>query len=226
MTLEIKATIPQSAVEIGEAAVYLARAMEAIGFARVSVPDAGLLLRDAKARAAGQDLDGSPRRETYAADAPADVVPAAVEEPKRQRGQPSPGRARRTKAEIAEDEAAAAAEGSPAQISTGDERVGPDDDAETRAQDEADEQAETATEKAAPDRPKTHDDVRAELGEYVKAFGMPAAQEDGPKLLELAFPGKTIGKISDIPDTQKDLQCAIDGFREMRTKNPFKREAV
>ena len=93
--------------------------------------------------------------------------------PARERGKPAPGRARRTKAEIAEDEAADAADaarGETPQISTGEERVGPQDDPETAAQDAADEAAETAgTVLPAIER------LRAVVGQYQKKHGVPAA---------------------------------------------------
>lgn len=125
--------------------------------------------------------------------------------------------AQKKAAKKAEEEAAAAAR----QISSGaEERVDP----AVEAQDTADESAETAAAKA--DQPKlTHDDVRGALGAYVKAFGMPAAQEDGPKVLALIF-GEGKAKVSDIPDTQEALGKAVTGIKEMLEKNPYKREAV
>jgi hypothetical protein len=103
-------------------------------------------------------------------------------------------------------------------ISTGEERADP----AVEAQDKADEKAETDAQKAEVKK-LTHDDVRTELGAYVKKFGMPAAQEDGPKVLALCF-GEGKSKVSDIPDTQEALQKAVDGIKEMLEKNPFKRE--
>jgi hypothetical protein len=77
-----------------------------------------------------------------------DEAPAA----RRERGKPSPGKARRTKEEIAEDEAADKAdaenivdesgESSGMSISSGEERISPEDEADA-AQDAADEAAET-----------------------------------------------------------------------------------
>ncbi|MGE0211800.1 MAG: hypothetical protein AB7S41_08915 [Parvibaculaceae bacterium] len=97
---------------------------------------------------------------------------------------------------------------------------GPTDSAETAAADAADEAAEQA---AATKKELTHDDVRAALGEYVRRFGMAAAQEDGPKVITLMFgEGKT--KVSDIPTDQASLQKAIDGIGEMLAKNPYKRQ--
>lgn len=109
-----------------------------------------------------------------------------------------------------------------AAISTGDERVGPEDAPEVQAQDAADEAAESAA--ATAEDPKlTHDDIRRELGAYMKKYGMAAAQEDGPKLFALVFPGAVPAKISDILDTQEALGKALAGIQEMSTKNPYQR---
>ncbi len=157
-----------------------------------------------------------------------DVVPTRIP------GQPSPGAKRRTKAEIAEDEAAALAAASewvaaePASISTGDERVGPEDDAATVEQDEADEAAETeaAVDERPADKKLTHDDVRNALGGYVKLYGMAAAQEDGPKVIALALKNPEIVKVSAIPETQEALGAVVAGVEEMSRVNPFKRAKV
>lgn len=105
-------------------------------------------------------------------------------------------------------------------IQTGDERVGPEDSAEDQAQDEEDETAD----KESTDK-FTHEDVRDALGVYVKTYGMPAAQEDGAKVLVMLF-GEGKLKVSDIPDEQDALKKAVDGIKEMTQKNPFKREPV
>lgn len=116
----------------------------------------------------------------------------------RVRGQPAPGKARRTKAEIAEDEAAEASTGN---ISTNPEnRVGPEDDAETAAQDAADE-AEEVEENRDVDEPLTVDDLRQAVGRYNAAFGMEAT---------IANINGIIGcKQSDVPNTQEALTTAI-----------------
>lgn len=129
--------------------------------------------------------------------------------PKRERGKPSPGRARRTKEEIAEDEADAAAPltvasftalpddatseevaaafaGLKASISTGEARVDPanpepEDSAEDQAQDAIDE-AEEVEAARDPVKPLTNDDLKAEMTAYVQRFGIPAVQEDGTKI--------------------------------------------
>jgi hypothetical protein len=153
----------------------------------------------------------------------------AEAKPQRERGQPAAGRKRRTKEEIAEDEAAAAAEPEEkAAISTGEERVGPEDDAETVAQDEADEKAESdaATAAREPDKKLTLDDVRNALGVYVKKYGMAAVQTDGPKVISLVLKDDKKVKVSDIPDDQKVIQAVLDGVAEMTAKNPFSRDLV
>lgn len=134
---------------------------------------------------------------------------AVVETTKRERGKPAPGRARRTKEEIAEDEAADKADAATAgaapltavmgkefadkateaarehlggQISSNPEnRVGPEDEPETQEQDKADEQAEVEASRDA-ETPLTGEDVRSAMSLYVKKFGLPATQEDGASI--------------------------------------------
>lgn len=88
----------------------------------------------------------------------------------RQPGHPSPGKKRRTGAEVAEDEAyfkanpQSAASEAPAAISTGEERR----DSAAEAQDEADEAAETAARKT--DK-LTLEDVRAAVAKWAEKVG-------------------------------------------------------
>ncbi|MFY7925550.1 MAG: hypothetical protein ACOVN5_07045 [Aquidulcibacter sp.] len=83
-----------------------------------------------------------------------------------------------------------------AAISSGEERVNPEEE----AQDQADEAAEADQ---GPGRTFTADDVRDAMGLYVNKFGMDAAQEDGPGLLVdvLGAPpaGNLFWKLSIIP---------------------------
>jgi len=163
----------------------------------------------------------------------ADAIEAAEDEPKteapkRERGKASPGRSRRTKEEIAEDEAADAADAAKAAPATApnisaapENRIDPASAAD-EAQDAADEAAEAEATKPAV---LTHDDVRAALKRYVDGYGMAAALEDGPKVLGMLF-GAGVSKVSEVPDTQDALGKAVAGIQEMLTKNPFKREAV
>jgi len=153
---------------------------------------------------------------------------AAASAVERVRGQPSPGKARRTKAEIAEDDAAAAT-GPLAIVSqtdvTAEESNLVEDSPEVQAADAADEAAETAAAKV--DGKLTLDDVRNALGLYVGAFGMAAAQADGPvliaKVLGVEHNPAAPKKISDLGDDQVLLRRAVDGVSEMITKNPFSR---
>jgi hypothetical protein len=126
------------------------------------------------------------------------------------------------------------AEETMAGISTGEDRVDPDnpDDGIVReiadseadaAQDALDEAHETAAAREAGGGAKTLDDVRAALGKYVKAFGMAAAQEDGPRVLSMVC-GDDVVKISAVPDDK--IAAVIAGIEEMTTKNPFKRAAA
>lgn len=231
MTMKIEVTIPEDEVKSGVAAQYLKRAMEAIGFSRAyeaAMNDAVLhgtgavLVTGESAQAVNlrmSDEDAAQQK----AEAIAATEAMQAEAPKRERGKPAAGRARRTKEEIAEDEAAdkvdaaAPAEPKPA-ISTGEERIDPTPEADA-AQDAADEAAEAEATKA-PEL--THDDVRAALKRYLDAYGTPAAMEDGPKVLKMLF-GDAAAKVSDVPSDQASLAKAIAGIDEMLTKNPFSR---
>ena len=99
-------------------------------------------------------------------------------------------------------------------------RANPEDE----AQDAADEAAEREASRT-PEKAYTADDVRSALGEYVAKYGMAAAQEDGPKLLALAF-GESVKTISAIPATPENYAKAVAGAREMTAKNPYNRKAV
>lgn len=222
MTMKIEVTIPEDDVRAGKAAAYVAQAMSAIGYIRPLNIDWPEALNAATQISPDAEVlpDEGPN---YAAMKEANDK---AEAPKRERGKPAPGRARRTKEEIAEDEAAdkadaatPAAETKPL-ISTGEERIDPTSP-EDAAQDAADEAAEAAATKA-PEL--THDDVRAVLKRYLDAYGTPAAMEDGPKVFKMLF-GDKAAKVSDIPTDQASLSKAIAGIEEMLTKNPFKREA-
>lgn len=185
----------------------------------------------------------------------AEALVADATKPARERGKPSHGAARRTKAEIAEDEAAdkadaalrAAGEETGAIVAdknlddekgsisdSPEDRVDPDNP-EDAAQDAADEAAETAAQKAETGGKLTLDDVRTKIGGYVKLFGMDAAQKDGPTVIAMVIGESTEKgddgkprprKVSDIPDDQAIIQKVIAGVEEMTTKNPFKRDKV
>jgi hypothetical protein len=176
--------------------------MDAIGFARQiatlnggvltrvspSAPDRDYAAEDAETDRAMlvHSRESLKHPEDYA---PANIIAeqqADVEQAKaatqRERGKPGEGRARRTKAEIAEDEAADAADLVKASdatdddddkaalgISTGGERVNPDED-----QDAADETAEKAA-NTKPGAALTTEDLRAAVATYQKKHGMAAA---------------------------------------------------
>jgi hypothetical protein len=236
--------------EHGPVAAQLDEAMKALGYSRVVgsqmtyTPESALPLAAQEAKTyteTGASLNPIkvPEEPITQAEAEAIVQTAKV----RERGKPSPGHARRTKAEIAEDDAAdkadadrvtqAAAdraEETVAGISTGEERTDPDnpddvaqDSTEDAAQDALDEALETAAAREAGGGAKTLDDVRAALGKYVKAFGMAAAQEDGPRVLSMVC-GDGVTKISAVPDDK--IAAVIAGIEEMLVKNPFKRAAA
>lgn len=207
MTIKIEIEVPTELVLKGTGSEYLERAASALGFARgvSSVSQAALT-------SALGDPDETAQRiaakvETLE-DATADDQKA--EAPKRERGKPSQGRARRTKEEIAEDEAADAADAAKQQaaveadlqddakpaISTGEERISPEDE-----QDAADEAAETDKTGLAP-----IDVLRRLVGAYQKKHGMPAA-------VKLCQEGGLIGKpIHDLDDA--GIEAAIAAMQD------------
>lgn len=109
-----------------------------------------------------------------------------------------------------------------AAISTGEERIGPEDSPEVVAQDEADEKAESDAARD-PEKPLTLDDVRSALGEYVRLYGMENAQVDGPKVISMVC-GEGKVKVSDVADDK--IAAVVSGVVEMTSKNPFSREKV
>lgn len=160
----------------------------------------------------------------------------------RKRGEPSPGRSRRTKAEIAEDEAAEAAERTeaPPAISTDPEnRVDPaaEDSAEVAAQDAADEAAEVE-EHRNNDEPLTLEDVRSAMTEYINLYGVAATTEDRPKIFAKALgpvPAGTknskgevveVWGLTAIPTDQDALAKCVRYWKAAAEENPFKREKV
>lgn len=104
----------------------------------------------------------------------------------------------------------------PAISTTPEDRRPAEDDAETQAQDEADEAAEVEASRN-PERPLTAEDAMQAVGLYVQKFGIPAAQEDGPSIFVAAL-GKPPGtepfwKKSLLANaTQDQLRKAIDAW--------------
>ena len=153
--------------------------------------------------------------------------------PARKRGEPSPGKKRRTAAEVAEDEAAEAAENAARQnISTGEARVDPENPEEAAdseadaAQDAADEAAEVEAHRD-PEKPLTIDDVKDAVMAYAEKYGMPAAQTDGPRIFVEALgappKGEEFWKFSILPiDDQEKIQKVISIWQRAATENPFK----
>ena len=214
MTIKIEIEVPTDLVLKGVGSEYLDRAAGALGFAR-AVSSVSQTADEPPLTAVQQSIkDG-----TFSVRSATDEERAAVgigrtepteeepkaEAPKRERGKPSPGRARRTKEEIAEDEAADAADAAKQQaaeeadlkddvklaVSTGEERISPEDE-----QDAADEAAETEKTGLAP-----IDVLRRLVGDYQKKHGMPAA-------VKLCQEGGLIGKpIHELDDA--GIEAAI-----------------
>lgn len=166
MTLKIEVFVPEDDVRGGSAATYLASALTAIGYSRQSYP----ALEQSIGRA-------SPPNVSF----PGTQSPTVV-----QQGAGEPEKPKRGKK----------VEPPKPAISTGEDRVGPEDSAETQAQDAADEAAEHAGKTTL-----TLDDVRKAVGRYTKKHGMAAAAKNVPTILGCA--------IADLPDDQAALAEAV-----------------
>lgn len=218
MAIEIKI---YTTYEGGPEKDQINQSMEALGFVRTSDVDVDSMSRrlyhlENSTFLAFQEMGRVPREPSvtiHDVPAPSDndgsisgQTPEQVAEVRRERGQPSPGKARRTKAEIAEDEAAdktdaasmvdedeMAAASKPAfEISSGEERISPEDEADA-AVDAADEAAETeATGGLVP---------RERLRKALGALGIKAG-------VEAVKPGGLLGMaVQDVPEDQ--IEAAI-----------------
>lgn len=215
MTLKIEILVPDEA----DASAYIERSLSALGFTRsynvATNPQWRGALTAEQYKAAMTPLreadSGGLNAEEFA-DPLEELSDEGVidEAPKRQRGQPSPGKARRTKAEIEEDRLAdeedqAVEVGDDATvglaaISSGEERIDPN-----AAQDAADEAAETAANRKS-DAP-TLDDLRLLMGAVAKKHGM-AVATTLPELI-----GKNAADLTDeeLPAAIAKVHGVLDG---------------
>lgn len=213
MPIEIRITADPSFG--GPVAEQISEAMAALGFVpkspldivwKIASEDAAAA-KDAVTRyaesASGRLISSTDPIDKVAFETLDTAIPGStIVNPQRVPGQPSPGKARRTKAEIAEDEAAEklAASQRVAEVKA-DVEAGAAaaqeayDSPADAAQDAADEAAEAATSKTG----LTHDDLRQAVGRYQKKFGMAAAVAGVPTLLGCA--------LIDVPEA--DLAAAI-----------------
>jgi len=127
--------------------------------------------------------------------------------PKREPGKPSPGRQRRTKEEIAEDDRHFASLSNDLRTFVSNEATAmaatvPDETAAKIAPDPQDEADERAESEARRGDKLTREDVRAAVERYTQKHGVAAAVENIGKIIG--------GSVSEIPDDQKSLQDAID----------------
>ena len=204
MSMKIEVNIPEDVIRERGAADYLALAMSAIGYSR------GVSLAMPEPR--------DPAKADVAPDVVSDVSEKATDDTApevhivRERGKPAPGKARRTKAEIEEDEAADAADQAepeaPANISTGEERVSPEDEAAAE-QDAADEAADPAN---ATGPEQTREDVRAAMMAYGQKMGMDKLTTDLLAILSDNFPGGKVTKLSEIPEDAAAFKLVIDAL--------------
>lgn len=112
-------------------------------------------------------------------------------------------------------------------ISTGEDRVDPAQVAEQDAKDEAAE-VEAARD---PAKPVSRDDVAAVMTEYVNAYGMAAAQEDGVLIYKEALGEPPSGhegwKLSILPyDDQARMAKVMATWARATKENPLKRAKV
>lgn len=197
--------------EYGTDARQVDEAMAALGYVRggpgTSIPLPG-------PSGSGMQIGGD-AAQTYVGDTEVQTGSASAgatdTTPIRKRGEASPGKTRRTKAEIAEDEAADAA------------------DAATVKQDKADEKAEVEANRG-DDKPVTIDDVKNIVNEYVTKFGLPATQEDGPKIFVEALgqppEGENFWRFSILPTDQESIAKVAAVWTRAVAENPLKRKAV
>lgn len=216
MSMKIEVNIPEDVIRERGAADYLALAMSAIGYSR----GVSLAMPEPRDRVSPDVFP----------DAASDVSEKATDETAlevhivRERGKPAPGKARRTKAEIEEDEAADAEDArlnaiaderandgsTPVQanISTGEERVSPEDEAAAE-QDAADEAADPAN---ATGPEQTREDVRAAMMAYGQKMGMDKLTTDLLAILSDNFPGGKVTKLSEIPEDAAAFKLVIDAL--------------
>lgn len=189
-------------------------ARELVGFVRAVAEDTGFATeRPAAAPADAQQPDGD------------DEAPATAE---RERGKPAPGRARRTKAEIAEDEAADAAEFAPEAKKLAEEgaqqfaedraamniSADPENRVDTaEAEQDAEDEAADPVNASGPEA--TRDDVRAEMQAYMNKFDIVRLNADMTSILKARWPDGSVTKLSEIPE---DAQSFADVIAALRAK--------
>ena len=237
MTIDLRITTLDP-VMYGPENEQIEKALRSLGFVREHAAPYGADSIEGH-RAANPDLYRQVAEELNPVEVPDEPITQAeaeaiVQTAKRERGKPSPGRARRTKEEIAEDEAADKADAEAieaetqamadkatgvAAISTGEARVDPDNP-EDVAQDEADEAADAAVSNGGK---LTHDNLRDVMATYVKAYGLPAAQEDVPKVFAGLF-GEGVVKVSQVPEDR--IADAIEAVKKAGRENTYGRTAL
>jgi hypothetical protein len=252
--IELKITVPDHVISEGvegSTSRYLDTCMAALGFSRTvggqlqplvhgqAAPTSAAKLaakiaeadtvNAARAAAGHAPVESSAEVAAAETDEPAEAAGDAGEAAvKRERGKAAPGRARRTKAEIAEDEAADAADAAAnGNISTNPEnRIDPNDDTaaentvfdgaklddeQTNAQDEADEKAEMAkaNEKLAASEKTASvamiEQIRNAIGEVGDKHGIPVAARVP------AWLGKALADFpeAELPNVLKRVQTLI-----------------
>lgn len=209
MSFTISITVPSDAIETGTASEYVSSAMAAIGYSKEGMAVSPEAVKAAAPAKTPEETENMPE----------EIKQEAA--PVRERGKPSAGRSRRTKEEIAEDEAADAADAAAAAQEAPAKEEALSDPAEVAEQDKADEKAEVEANRK---EPVTIDDVKAVVTEYVNKYGMPATQEDGPGFFvdALGTPpeGEKFWKMSILPTDQESLSKVLAIWKRAVEENP------
>lgn len=263
MSLEIKITVPDDAVATGKADRYVSTALGAIGYSRsmAHVTQLRIEASDEWKQDVGKpgviwpvgSTEPVPFETMQTGIAPEQDVGNETSDPApstgttaqlRLHGKAGEGRTRRTKIEMAEDEAIEAAmraagrdlaevdelltaghtreailaklsvlttvDTSSAdetqQISTGENRSGPDDPSEADAQQDAADEAAEAAAGRDPNAGPNHADLTAAVGRYQKKYGMEAAIADTPVILRRNIPDVPV---DDLPAAIEAIEAAI-----------------
>jgi hypothetical protein len=181
MTLKIEIEVPEKHVAAGLGADYIEKALSSLGYAR-ELPLFSSADPQVATMTVEEAFEGPSTTHGFSNQTVVGGVPD-MSKPKRGRKPAEPATA-------------------PQAISTGEERINP--------QDAADEAAETA---AKPNIGITSDDLRRAAGNYSTLFGMAAAISDIPQIIG--------GAIADVPQNQ--LVAAIAKIGKAVSENPFKR---
>lgn len=226
MTIKLEVSVSEDIVRAGDADKYIEMALAAVGFRRDAPEETRYEVTPPKAEAPAEPMSDASEKPTDNAEGETPV--------QRERGKPAPGKARRTKAEIEEDEAADAADAAP-QVRyfyhpesncldktedgshPGTDGLLEEIDAEKYAEIEkkiADEEAQDAADEKADDAnasgaDATRDNVREAMEAFLNANGLPALNAAFGGYLKEAYPDGSVTNLKMIPENPEDFAKAI-----------------